>query len=379
MNSTQKQFSLNRAASRKQFPISKVLVTGGCGFVGRHLIKRLSREAGNEIWVIDDLSIGRHPATWESPVATLSRVQPYRHAMTFDLAQSNSTLVFINADFQSVALSELDRQPQLGVPRLPQFDEAYHLASVVGGRAIIEGDPLAVGIDLAIDSSFYLWASKVNRPKRILYASSSAAYPVGLQADGGHVALQESMIDFGEGVKQPDLSYGWSKLTGEYLSRLAVQNYGLSVAVVRPFSGYGEDQDVSYPVPAIAMRVAARRNPVQVWGSGLQGRDFVHIDDAVEACTLACRGIHDGSAVNIGSGVLTSFRDLAALMVELEGYKATVRPTEDRPVGVAQRYCDPTLMRKVLGWTPAISLADGMSRVLAHAHVRLAAGLQPSE
>lgn len=357
----------------------KVLVTGGCGFVGRHLIKRLACETGNEIWVIDDLSIGRHPATWESPVASLARAQPYRNAMTFDLAQSDAKLVFIYADFQSIALSELDRQPHFGVPRLPQFDEAYQLASVVGGRAIIEGDPLAVGIDLAIDSSFFLWAAKVNRPKRILYASSSAAYPVALQGDGEHVALQESMIDFGDGVKQPDMSYGWSKLTGEYLSRLAAQNYGLSVAVVRPFSGYGEDQDLSYPVPAIALRVAARCNPVRVWGSGTQGRDFVHIDDCVEACILACRRVSDGSAVNIGSGALTSFRDLARLMVDLEGYTATVKSTEDRPVGVAQRYSDPSRIERELGWSPSISLADGMSRVLAQARQRLAAGLQPSE
>ena len=75
---------------------------------------------------------------------------------------------------------------------------------------------------------------------------------------------------------------------------------------------------IAITVPAIALRVAARQNPVRVWGSGLQGRDFVHIDDCVEACVRACRRISDGSAVNIGTGELVSFRELAALMVELE-------------------------------------------------------------
>jgi nucleoside-diphosphate-sugar epimerase len=327
--------------------------------------------------VIDDLSTGRHPATWESPSLSISHQQPYRTATVFNVNERQASLIFINSDFSSAAYSELNRQPSMGLPKLPQFDEIYHLASVVGGRAMIDGDPLAVGIDLAIDSSFFLWAAKVNKPKRILYASSSAAYPISKQKADGAVALQESMINFKEGFSQPDFTYGWSKLTGEYLSGIAAKNYGLSVAVVRPFSGYGEDQDLTYPVPAIAMRVAARQNPIKVWGSGLQGRDFVHIDDCVEACILACRKISDGSGVNIGSGKLTSFKELATFMIKLEGYAAVVEGTDNKPVGVAQRYCDPTHMKRVLGWEPGISLEEGMNRVLSGARMRLKQGLKP--
>lgn len=356
----------------------KILVTGGCGFVGRHLIKHLSGEMDTEIWVVDDLSTGRHPATWESPRVELSREQPYQSAVVFRLSGTSSRVVFINTDFQSLALSELKRQARLGFPELPTFDEIYHLASVVGGRALIEGDPLMVGIDLAIDSCFFLWAAKINRPKRILYASSSAAYPTAKQGSEGAVALKESMIDFAAGFMQPDYTYGWSKLTGEYLSLIAAKAYGLSVAVVRPFSGYGEDQDLTYPVPAIALRVAARQSPVVVWGSGLQGRDFVHIDDCVDACAQACRKISDGSAVNIGSGVLTSFRDLARQMIELEGYQARVEGMDNKPVGVAQRYCDPSLINQKLGWHPKISLHEGLKRVLAGASARLKAGIKPA-
>jgi UDP-glucose 4-epimerase len=355
----------------------KVLVTGGCGFVGRHLVARLAATEDAEIWVVDDLSTGRHPATWDSPATVTSHRQPYRSALVFELAGTSSQLVFVNAPWQSIASVELDHQPGYGHPPLPHFDEVYHLASVVGGRAMIDGDPLAVGIDLAIDSSLYLWAVKVGRPDRLLYASSSAAYPVSQQTDEAAVALTEEMLDPKAGFLQPDMTYGWSKLTGEYLGQMAAERYGLSVAVVRPFSGYGEDQDLSYPVPAIALRVAARQDPVRVWGSGLQGRDFVHIDDCVEACIRACRRISDGSAVNIGSGALTSFRELAALMVELEGYEAPVEGTDDKPVGVAQRYCDPTRMHKLLDWEPEISLRDGIERVLVGARSRLAAGLTP--
>jgi len=80
------------------------------------------------------------------------------------------------------------------------------------------------------------------------------------------------MIDFTSGeLGQPDMTYGWSKLTGEYLSCLAAKQYGVHIACVRPFSGYGEDQDLSYPVPAIAYRVARGDDPVAVWGTGEQG------------------------------------------------------------------------------------------------------------
>ena len=151
----------------------------------------------------------------------------------------------------------------------------------------------------------------------------------------------------------------------------------MSVGVVRPFSGYGEDQDVVYPFPAIALRVAARRIPVRVWGSGHQTRDFVHIDDACDACLAVCRGVSDARAFNIGSGVATSFLDLAARMVELEGYAAPVLGTEGKPVGVAERYSDASRIRDELGWRQTIPLDDGIRRALDYARGRLARGVEP--
>jgi nucleoside-diphosphate-sugar epimerase len=362
-----------------QFGKKKILITGGCGFVGRHLVARLAKEPGNELWVVDDLSTGVHPSAWVKPVAVKDEKLSENGREVFVIKDTAVNLIYINADFLSLALSELGRQGSLGYPQLPQFDEIYHLASVVGGRVLIDEEPLIVGIDLAIDSCFFLWATKVNKPKHIMYASSSAAYPISLQTDSEALALKEEMIDFDKGFQQPDYTYGWSKLTGEYLSRIAVKKHGMKVAIVRPFSGYGEDQDLTYPVPSIALRVANHQAPVKVWGSGEQGRDFVHIDDCVDACVLACRTISDASAVNIGSGVLTSFKELAALFVELEGYQTEVVGVADRPVGVSKRYSDNSNMKKILNWSPAISLREGMQRVLVGAHERLNKGIKPAD
>lgn len=355
----------------------KILVTGGCGFVGRHLVRLLVETGAGEVWMVDNLSTGKRPADWEVP-KLIGAGEDTGGVQRYALDSADGpTVNFIQADFAAVAQAELGITPSLGLPRLPHFDEIYHLASVVGGRNVIDNDPLAVGIDLSIDSIFYLWAAKVARPGRILYASSSAAYPIDLQGSGQSRRLREDDISFSARLGLPDYTYGWSKLTGEYLGRIAVEKYGLKVSVVRPFSGYGEDQDIVYPFPAIALRVAARQKPVRVWGSGYQGRDFVHIDDACEACILACRNIDDGTAVNIGSGALTNFRQLASRMIEIERYDAEVVGMANKPVGVAERFCDPTLIKSKIGWVPKISLDEGIKRALAYARERLARGILP--
>jgi len=344
------------------------LVTGGCGFVGRHLINRiLSR--GEDIWVVDDLSTGLHPDAWLSGQRTATTDEYIRYQV------NGRSVTFVNEDLSVTMLKQLGTIRPRTALTLPYFDYVYGLASVVGGRAKIDGDPLGVGVDLAIDALFFLWLSRnKERVGRVLYASSSAAYPINLQRAGGHVALQEHMIDFTGGeLGQPDMTYGWTKLTGEYLSRLACSHYGLSVACVRPFSGYGEDQDLTYPVPAIAYRVARGDSPVTVWGTGEQGRDFVHIEDCITAMLLTIDRVHDGSAVNIGTGVLTTFLEVAKLFVKLAGRTADVKPMIGQPVGVQSRYCDPSHMQRLLEWKPSISLEDGFGWVLQASYDRVAA------
>lgn len=343
------------------------LVTGGCGFVGRRLVRRLL-SLGHDVWVVDDLSTGLHPDSW---LEGITQRHAYSSGQRYSLG--DQSLTFIEGDLAVILLQQLGRIPNSAAVSLPAFDYVYALASVVGGRTTIDGDPIGVGIDLAIDAIFFLWLVRnKNRIGRVLYASSSAAYPVNLQKREHHLALSESMIDFTTGeLGQPDMTYGWSKLTGEYLSRLAASHYGISIACVRPFSGYGEDQDLTYPVPAIAFRVARGDDPVTVWGTGEQGRDFVHIEDCITAMLAAIERIHDGSGVNIGTGKLTTFLEVAATFVRLAGRRAAIRPLIGQPVGVQSRYCDPARMEQLLRWKPTISIEEGFGRVLEAAYRRV--------
>lgn len=332
-----------------------ILVTGGCGFVGRHVVSYLlERRLSDSIWIVDNLFTGRPPEQWLSrdaageggkPPATMYRCR-------------GQSITFVNQDLRSFLREYSDRRDE----SLPRFGDVIHLASVVGGRALIDGDPLLVATDMAIDAELFCWA-RLTKPDRILYASSSAAYPIHLQGEQGAIALREDAIDFGAELGMPDMTYGWSKLTGEYLSRLAAKVYGLHVACVRPFSGYGEDQEPDYPVPAIARRAARKEDPLVVWGTGRQGRDFVHIDDCVSFMFTVLDKISDGSAFNIGSGVLTTFIEVARLFGEIAGYSPKIQPLIGKPVGVQNRYADTTLTRSRFGWSPSISLRDGFQRV----------------
>ena len=224
------------------------LVTGGCGFVGRHLARRLLAE-GYDLWLVDDCSTGIHPDEWLPGALERREVAPGVVEYTGD-----HHVVFLHGDARDFFAGRID----LGSLAEPAFGDVFHFAAVVGGRATIDGNPMAVAIDLALDALCFNWAVRT-KPDRLLYASSSAAYPVDLQGEDGAVALKESDIQFGGRLGQPDMTYGWSKLTGEYLGRIAHEHYGLHVASVRPFSGYGEEQDLTYPVPSIALRAARRR------------------------------------------------------------------------------------------------------------------------
>jgi UDP-glucose 4-epimerase len=333
------------------------LISGGCGFVGRNMVKRLYNTTNDHILFIDNLMVGTHPSTWLSVPKTADNKD-------MEVFGKDGRLMFLKADFRKI-LNKLSDEPRYFQERygleFERFSDVFHFAAIVGGRAMIDGDPMMVALDLAIDAEFFHWITRHN-PERVMYPSSSAAYPIDLQTEGGAIALRESDIDF-KRMGEPDMTYGWSKLTGEYLAKIAAQHYGVKITCIRPFSGYGEDQDLTYPVPSIAARIARRENPVEVWGTGKQGRDFVHIDDVMDCILLAMNHIQDGTAINIGQGRLLSFIEIIHTMCKIAGYEPEIRCLLDKPVGVHSRYCNMDYVEQRLGWKAKISVEEGMRRV----------------
>lgn len=275
----------------------KVLITGHRGFVGRYFMERLE---GNDIFGID--------------------IKDGYDCRTF----------FKGFD--------------------TQFDLVIHLAAIVGGRETIEGRPLAVADNFSIDAEFFQWCLKT-KPKKVVYFSSSAAYPISYQQEGSQRLLREDMQNQ-YGIKLPDMTYGWSKLAGEYLASFVDNVY-----IFRPFSGYGSDQDLNYPFPMYVKRAVERQDPFEVWGPGTQTRDFIHIRDIVEAVLTAIENPPCGP-INLGTGRSTSFIELAEMCMDAVGYKGQIITRPDKPVGCMHRVSDNTKMLSF--YTPKITLEQGI-------------------
>lgn len=317
----------------------KYLITGGAGFVGRHFVKRLLAD-GHDVTVVDNLVSGLSPEKWLDPT---------------------TRCWFYQADIRDFLR---DSRFQW---RTPPWDTIIHCAAIVGGRLTIENDPLLVATDLSIDAELFNWISKpANRDTKLIYFSSSAVYPIEFQTHGSRINLSEDMCDAhprAHRLARPDFTYGWAKLTGEMLAHYAIQNYGVNVVIYRPFGGYGEGQSFDYPFPSIIRRVLNKENPIKVWGSGDQCRDFIHIDDIVEAVIKTKDIIRPGTALNLGTERPTSFRQLVFLAGSVLGIPVDVKNDVTKPEGVQYRVANRIYLSKY--YVPFISLEEGIKRVAA--------------
>jgi GDP-L-fucose synthase len=318
----------------------KILITGGAGFVGRHFTKRFL-DLGDEVHVVD------------SVVPLTGGIDPQKGWPLFN------PLDYPRFHFYREDCRDYFR-------RVSDSDFVYclHLAAMVGGRQMIETMPLAVAEDLAIDAAYWQWAARC-KPKKSICFSSSAAYPVKYQRQGDYRLLSEDLIDFDADMGVPDMSYGWAKLTHEYLARLAYEKHGLKSVTYRPFSGYGEDQDDAYPFPSICKRAMANigEPTLTVWGTGDQMRDFIHIEDCVDGVLQTMDQVENGGAFNLSTGVYTSFKQFAKTAANVCGYDPEVSGMSDKPAGVFARGGD-TKKQGQHGFSATTSFRQGIERAI---------------
>lgn len=286
------------------------LVTGSMGLIGRHFSKHLLA-AG---WSVKEIDI------------------KYRHRDAREYFRQTDT---------------------------PKFDLVVHCAAHVGGRLDIESKAAYIGAyNTSLDGSMFEWTLKT-RPAHVVYWSSSAAYPVHMQKSDYYAELRETDIN----VNFPapaDFTYGWAKLVGERLAQ-EVQAEGIKVHVFRPFSGWADGQDTSYPMGAFLDRARCKADPFDVWGDGRQIRDFIHMSDIIGATMAAIDQDYPGP-LNLCTGVPTSFNELAALVTSAAGYQPALKHHTDKPQGVRYRVGDPTELHKVR--RPRVSLEEGIKAAL---------------
>ena len=321
--------------------MKKILITGGAGFVGRRFVKHFLDQK-HKVIVVDNLAKltgGLHPKKWT---------------------------LFNPFDYKNFYFYKADCRDWFKNNNQSDFDYVLHLAAMVGGREVIENNPLAVADDLSIDSHYWQWAQR-NKPKKTLCFSSSACYPINLQKKNNYRLLKENDIDLTKNISMPDLTYGWAKLTCEYLAKIAYEKHGLKSVCYRPFSGYGEDQDLNYPFTSICLRILKnyKKKRIQVWGTGNQMRDFIHIDDCVNAVIKTMDKIENGDALNLSNGRFVSFKAFARKTSLILGFSPKIIGTSNKPEGVFARGGD-TLKQKRFGIKNKILLSKGIEKTLKY-------------
>ena len=289
------------------------LVTGAWGFVGRHMTRAL-------------LDNG-----WDA--VTCDVASPRRPVDCLDVFRSGDRV----------------------------FDLVVHCAALAPHRAAIDSRPANMAYNLQLDSALLEWAVRTGQ-RRVLYLSSSAAYPLDLQDDFAQAReLHEDDVRWNRlNIGTPDAAYGWTKLTGEKMAAAAAAT-GLPVHVVRPFSGYGEDQATDWPFGAFVDRARRRVDPFPVWGPGTQVRDWIHISDVVDGA-LAVVDADVRQPVNLCTGRGVSMTDLVTLICQAAGYDPQIEYDTARPAGVAYRVGDPDRLHSI--YQPKVSLEEGVARAV---------------
>lgn len=309
----------------------KVLVTGGCSFIGSHLVDALM--ARNAIVrVVDDLSSG-----------TVDNVQAHLDDARFELVTANL----------------LD--PGVAVSAMQGTQVVFHLAATHGGRGFIDLHQAACATNLALDG-LVIRAAHQAGVEQFTFASSGCVYPTTLQSN------PEEELYLAEDLVQPpyeaDDLYGWAKLMAELTLRAYHRDYGFKCASLRYFTAYGERCPENHAVVAMIARAFIRQDPFIVWGTGDQIRNWTYVSDIVEGTIRAAERIEDGTAVNLGTSERTSVIDAAREVIARCGLDVEIKPDPYKPTGPYNRVCDHSLASSLLGWQPRVSFSEGLDRTI---------------
>lgn len=320
----------------KAFSGSSVTVTGGASFIGSHLADALMALGAN-VTVIDDFSSGR-----------MSNLTP------------NARLSITEGDLRDRSFA----RSAIGGP-----DIMFHLAAIHGGRGFIETQQRAILANLAIDNNVFS-AGLESGVEMIVHASSACAYPVGLQ-DREDVLLLLSEDQASMEVAEkcfPDGVYGWIKLLGEYQLETMVRGSSTRGRSARIFTAYGERENESHAAMALMAKALLKMDPYPIWGSGQQTRNFTYVADTV--CGLLMLASDKRSeqfdVLNVGTAKHSTVLEFVRTIFKELGWEPTEMDFQlDRPVGVASRASDNEKSKALFGWSPMVTLEEGIRHTLS--------------
>lgn len=339
----------------------RVFVTGGAGFIGHHLVDELIRR-GAVVTVGDDLSVG--------DIRNIHRVWK-RHGLSYRKQTTGYTAGhghrFVLVDFHDFISTRRV---------LKEHDIVFHLAARFGGRGYINTHPANCSENFAINQNVIRAAHEAG-VDRIQFASSACVYPQDLQAEYGSTYRLKESDAIKNNWANADREYGWAKLMGEMILHAHHEQFGLKGSVTRYVTAYGPWENDTHAIIMLIRRAVERRDPYVVWGTGKQDRDFTYVDDIVSGTLAACEHITDGSAVNLGTGVRYTLRDVVAMIFEITGWRPKkIRYDTTKPEGVKTRALDISAAYRRMHWKPTHDLRQGLEKTIAWFRTEKPAGVE---
>ncbi len=316
-----------------------IVVTGAGGFIGSHLVRRLARE-GHRVRGVD-------------------LVRPHYEPTAAD--------EFVIADLRDAARA---------ADAVAGADTVFALAANMGGIGWTHTAPAEILHDNLLISANTVEACRAAGVRTTVYSSSACVYPGSLQREPHAAPLAEEPVFPAE----PDMEYGWEKLTTEILCRAYRQSHGTDIKIARLHAIYGPVGTFDGPrAKSLSMlcgkiaRLPGTEGEIEVWGDGTQTRSYCYIDDCVEGLVRLSRSEVD-EPVNLGSEERVDIATLVERIAEVAGKKVRCAFAPDRPVGPRGRSSDNTRCRRLLGWAPETSLADGLARTYPWIEAQVKAG-----
>ncbi len=319
----------------------RVLVCGGGGFIGGHLVADLLRQ-GKKVRAVD-----------LKPFEEWFQMFPDAESFQLDLR-----------DKESCARAAAD------------VDLVYNLAADMGGMGFIEHNKALCMLSVLINTHL-LMAAKDAGAKRFFYASSACAYAADKQTDPNVTALKEEDAY----PAMPEDGYGWEKLFSERMCRHFLEDFGTVTRMARYHNVYGPygtyDGGREKAPAAICRKVIAAKlsgdHEIEIWGDGKQTRSFMWIDDCVKGTQMIMKGDFT-EPLNLGSSELVSIDQLVDIVEDIAGMKLKRRYNLSAPKGVNGRNSDNTLIRKIFNWEPSTRLREGLERTYRWIYGQMAPG-----
>ncbi len=307
-----------------------ILVSGAGGFIGGHLVADLLEQGYERVRAVDI-----------KPVQDWYQLLPQAENIQRDLRDKSACHeVTESADF------------------------VFNMAADMGGMGFIEAHKADCMMSVLINTHM-LMAARDCGVKRFLFSSSACVYAADKQTSAEVVPLKESDAY----PAMPEDGYGWEKLFSERMCRHFDEDFDLETRIVRYHNVYGPNGTYDggrEKAPAAICRKVIQanlmaRDEIEIWGDGEQTRSFMYIDDCLKGTELIMKN-HSTDPLNLGSDQLVTINQLVDIVESIAGVKLRRRYDLDAPKGVRGRNSDNTLIQSVLGWSPAISLEDGLEK-----------------